>query len=125
MVSSENVTEASPVFSLPMSYTKLVVQSGSIVDLTSQVSESGQVSLSAATSPSGTETWTFAFYERKTLKKKLLFPVTASDTIFDNGSFTVDHFSRRGAKTVIQFWQEHMLHGEIVDLLKEVGGYGQ
>ncbi|KAL3441425.1 hypothetical protein BJX65DRAFT_322380 [Aspergillus insuetus] len=124
MVSSENVTEASPVFSLPMSYTKLVVQSGSIVDLTSQVSESGQVSLSAATSPSGTETWTFAIYERKTLKKNLLFPVTASDTIFDNGLFTVDHFSRRGAKTIIKFWQEHMLHGEIVDLLKEVGGYG-
>jgi hypothetical protein len=108
-----------------MSYTKLAVRSASIVDLTSQLSSSGQLSLSAPRSAKGTETWTFAFYEKRTFAQNLVFPSNASDTVFDNGSFTVDHFSSRGAQTTIRFWEEHMLHGELLDLLRDVGQYGQ
>ncbi|RYP69486.1 hypothetical protein DL769_005264 [Monosporascus sp. CRB-8-3] len=47
---------------------------------------------------------------------------TAS-TIFDNGSFVVDHFDAKGANVVAKFWEEHMLRDGIPDLLAKVGNY--
>jgi hypothetical protein len=31
------------------------------------------------------------------------------DTVLANGSFVVDHFSKEGAKTVIDYWNNHIL----------------
>ena len=36
--------------------------------------------------------------------------------------YTVDHFSLEGTNAFIQYWEEHLLTPEIVELLKEVGG---
>lgn len=41
-----------------------------------------------------------------------------------NGSWTPDHFSSKGAQVVINFWEENLLDEESRALFREVGNYG-
>jgi hypothetical protein len=69
----------------------------------------------------------FAFYERRTEAKNLKFNNlnNATATIWDHGSYTVDHFSARGAKVITDFWDEHILSDpDIKAKLRLVGNYG-
>lgn len=66
----------------------------------------------------------FAYYQYQDLAKNLDIQTNTTGTIFDNGSYTVDHFSSRGAQTTIDFWEKHILNDtEIKQLLSEVGKY--
>lgn len=64
----------------------------------------------------------FVFYQVQTHAKDLEYASSTSTNIFDNGSYSVNHFSSQGAE--MNFWEEHMLTDEVVDMLKEVGNYG-
>lgn len=66
----------------------------------------------------------FAFYQSRTHEKNLDYARNVLTTIFDNGSYAVDHFSPRGAQTVINFWEQYILTDEVTSLLKDVGRYG-
>jgi hypothetical protein len=107
------------------SYTKFSLKDGTLQDHTDQVSSNGHVSLAFAPSKHGIEHRIFAFYEHLTLHKALDVSYSTNGTIFDNGSYIVDHYSARGAETVIKFWEEHILIDGTKELLMQVGNYGK
>lgn len=66
----------------------------------------------------------FAYYQYQDLTKNLDIETNTTGSIFDNGSYVVDHFSVRGAQTTIDFWEKHILDdSETRQLLSEVGKY--
>ena len=67
----------------------------------------------------------FAYYQYQDLVKSLEIESNTTGTMFDNGSYTVDHYSSRGAQTVIDFWENHILNDtDVKELLTDVGKYG-
>ncbi|GKZ86189.1 hypothetical protein AnigIFM56816_001241 [Aspergillus niger] len=113
----------SPYLTAQSSYISLVLDHTTLSEITDQVSEEGQLSLSF---PTGADCRyrIFAYYQRQPLNKNLRFTNNNMETIWDNGSYVVDHYSARGAQTVIQFWEKNILIDGIKELLMEVGNYG-
>ncbi|KAL4951765.1 hypothetical protein BDW69DRAFT_186077 [Aspergillus filifer] len=130
VLSSSIITNpASETFSTPSTNsTRLMLRSSSLTDHTDQVDDDGTVNLyfnststMASTKP---EYRLFAYYQYQTHTKNLNIETNTTGTIFDNGSYTVDHFSSRGAQTTIDFWEKYILNDtEVRDLLGEVGRY--
>ncbi|KAL2845070.1 hypothetical protein BJY01DRAFT_263735 [Aspergillus pseudoustus] len=114
----------SPFLSAQDSYLSLVLDHESLTDITDQVSENGRVSVTLPHSTDGVSHRLFAYYQKRTLHQNLHFTNNATETIWDNGSYAVDHYSARGAQTIIEFWEKHMLTNGIRELLIEVGNYG-
>lgn len=106
------------------SYLRLTLSYGSLRDLTTQVTSLGHVAFNFGAPINSARLWLFAFYEKQTLVKNLDFPYNDTRTIFDNGSYTVDHFSAAGAKVVENFWKSHILDSDVRELLADVGNYG-
>ncbi|KAF2018794.1 hypothetical protein BU24DRAFT_439235 [Aaosphaeria arxii CBS 175.79] len=104
------------------SYTKLSIDQSSLQDLTSKVSTTGKLSPEVSL-PSSPRTWIFAFYQRRTSYLNVRFPHKATSSIFDNGSYTVDHFSAKGAQHTISFWEKYIMDDTTADLLKKSGQY--
>jgi hypothetical protein len=100
----------------------MVLRSGSLKNHVNAVSVDGIAQLQL---PTNASYQLFAFYQYRTLNKNLRVEVKPSSTIFDNGSYIVDHFSSRGASTVIKFWETQILNPEIRQLIREVGNYGK
>lgn len=73
----------------------------------------------------GSEYKLFAFYQKRTLSKSLPVSTNTTHTIFDNGSYTVDHYSATGAQTTTKFWEEYILTDGVKELLMQVGNYGK
>jgi hypothetical protein len=126
VLSSKNMSVAAgmALFGEPQTwYLQLTLKSGTLKEWTQHVSSTGHVSLKlpAAKSPYRL----FAFYQFQTDEKNLDYSANASETIFDNGSYTVDHFSARGAHTTTRFWEEHLLKDGVQELLMNVGHYGK
>lgn len=67
----------------------------------------------------------FAFYERLSGNRNLHFESPRHETIFDDGSYAVDHFDGRGAKVIARFWKNYILDEEVHQLLSKVGRYGK
>ncbi|CAG7921801.1 unnamed protein product [Penicillium olsonii] len=125
--SSSTVTNpASSLFSTPANKaTRLIIDSDSLIDHTDKVKLDGTVSLSLTNGSSHGSHHLFAYYQYQDLVKNLDIETNTTGTIFDNGSYTVDHFSPRGAETVKNFWETHILNDtEIISLLNDVGTYG-
>ncbi|BAE63556.1 unnamed protein product [Aspergillus oryzae RIB40] len=113
----------SPFLTAQSGYLSLVLEHESLTDITDQVSEDGQLSIRFPTYSNGFGHRIFAYYKKRTLNRNLHFTNNATATIWDNGSFAVDHYSSRGAQTVIDFWENHILIDGIKELLMEVGHY--
>ncbi|CAI4219795.1 unnamed protein product [Parascedosporium putredinis] len=62
----------------------------------------------------------FAVYEKFTLQRSV-DPIDHAAELIGNGSWITDHFSASGANLVIDFWDEHILGGEVNELIKKVG----
>lgn len=93
------------------------------MDQTSKVRDDGTVNLHFNTT-GGAQYRLFAYYQYQDLVKNLNIEANTTGTIFDNGSYTVDHFSARGAQTTIDFWEKRILNDTgIKELLSEVGKY--
>ncbi|KAL2861838.1 hypothetical protein BJX68DRAFT_273929 [Aspergillus pseudodeflectus] len=94
-------------------------------DQTSHVFKNGTTYLCFPAAPKGTYYRVFSFFQTKTLHKNVQFKANGemSNSIFQNGSFAVDHFSARGAETVVRFWEENILTNGVKDLLIKVGNY--
>ncbi|RDW76315.1 uncharacterized protein DSM5745_06307 [Aspergillus mulundensis] len=113
----------SPFLSGQDGYLRVVLDHESLTDITNQVSRDGQLSVTFPTYTDAVGHRVFAYYQKRTLHKNLVFENNATATIWDNGSYAVDHYSARGAQTVIHFWEEHILIDGIKELVKEVGHY--
>lgn len=108
-----------------VTYENIVLQNGSLKDITSTISEGGRMSLDVPEAlPNGHEQELFFFYQKLSHNQNVQFASNTSATIWDNGSYVVDHFSAQGAKAVQAFWEEHLLTDNVKDLLREVGNYG-
>ncbi|KAM0277086.1 hypothetical protein ACHAQH_006094 [Verticillium albo-atrum] len=116
-LSFEAMDQLSPV---TVTYEQLILRDGSFVDHTSQVLDTGHVDLDF---DPRSNISLFAFYEKHSHRKALEFPSNGSASIFDHGAYIVDHFSARGAQTVTDFWEEHILDSDTEDLLRTSGQY--
>ncbi|KAM0491001.1 hypothetical protein ACHAP8_010980 [Fusarium lateritium] len=83
----------------------------------------GRLQLSLPAIDNGTHYRMFAFYEKLSGYRSLHFNSNVTKSIFDNGSYAVDHFDARGAQLVAQFWEDNMLTDEISALISKVGRY--
>ncbi|RAH73281.1 uncharacterized protein BO66DRAFT_464466 [Aspergillus aculeatinus CBS 121060] len=102
------------------SYWKLMLRNDSLVDHADTVSSNGHVRLQF---PYNSTYRLFAFYQTHTLNRNLIFSERNGSSIFDNGSYIVDHYSGRGAQTTTQFWENYILTPEVKQLLSEAGNY--
>lgn len=75
--------------------------------------------------PAGSSYRLFAFYQSLTHEKNLEYSSGIGETIWDNGSYVVDHYSPQGAQVVATFWEKYILPDGVKDLLIEVGNYGK
>lgn len=112
-----------------VTHDQYVLRHDSLVERTAAVSATGEISLTlpvvgASDSAAVHHYRLFAFYQRLSLHKNLEFNTTKHTTIFDNGSFVVDHFSSAGARVVAKFWDDHILTDSTRELLAKVGNYG-
>ncbi|KAL4926579.1 uncharacterized protein BDV17DRAFT_299664 [Aspergillus undulatus] len=108
---------------LIISYDEFALDHRSLAQRTSQVDQSGHVRLSLPKASEGSHYRMFAFYEGLAGYKNLRFPSDSHATIFDNGSYAVDHFDAKGAHVVAQFWNKYILTEDVTSLLGEVGNY--
>ncbi|RAH44977.1 uncharacterized protein BO95DRAFT_391087 [Aspergillus brunneoviolaceus CBS 621.78] len=101
-----------------------VLKNATLQDWTDNVSSEGTVHLNLPSSQ-GETYLLFAFYQYRTHTQNLPVNSNMTGTIFDNGSYIVDHFSAQGAQVVTRFWDDYLLEdAEIKELLSEVGNYG-
>lgn len=98
-----------------------MLRNASLTDHTDKVRHDGIVELRFDTKSTR---HLFAYYQYQDLAKNLDIETNTTESIFDNGSYIVDHFSTRGAQTTIDFWEKHILNdSETRQLLSEVGKY--
>lgn len=108
-----------------MTYDQYVLAPESLLDQTKQVSVNGTVRSSFPQKEQGQHYRFFAFYQKLSGHKNLQFTTPINDSIFDTGSYVVDHFDEKGAETIINFWEEHILVDGIREQLQRVGHYGK
>ncbi|ETS73836.1 hypothetical protein PFICI_14782 [Pestalotiopsis fici W106-1] len=106
-----------------VTYDQYVLSSGSLLDQTAQVSANGTVQISLQGKEDGQHYRIFSFYQKLSGNKNLQFNNTSNGSIFDEGSYVVDHFDAKGADTIIQFWEEHILVDGIREQLQNSGHY--
>ncbi|KAL2782982.1 hypothetical protein BJX66DRAFT_330911 [Aspergillus keveii] len=104
-------------------HTSLVLKNSSLTDRTAEVSGSGHLSVTYPPSSGQRSYWLFAFYQRLTSSQNLIFLSNHTNAIAENGAYIVDHYSARGAETVIDFWTKYVLTDNVRSLLAEVGNY--
>lgn len=127
VISETNVTMpavSSPYIPSQSGYISLVVDHKSLSDITIQVTSTGHLNATFPQPTSGIGYRIFAYYQKRTLNKNLKFENNQTATIWDNGSYIVDHYSAAGAQTVIKFWEEYILIDGLKEMLMEVGHYG-
>ncbi|CAJ0543781.1 Ff.00g039230.m01.CDS01 [Fusarium sp. VM40] len=106
-----------------VTYTEYRLNPETLTELTKHVDQWGSISLTLPQAPKGKHYRLFAFYERLAGHKNLSFNSFRHATIFDDGSYAVDHFSSNGATVIRKFWAEHILSDEVLKLLSKVGNY--
>lgn len=125
----------SPGFLGPVYYngTNYTLAATSLVDVTGKVSPDGQLDIQLPRSKTGVEYRLFAYYQKFSGYRAQTSPEELSkDSVpqspvmnyVQNGSWTPDHFSSKGAQVVIDFWEENLLDDESRALFREVGNYG-
>jgi hypothetical protein len=125
VISSKQMINTTSKSGTPLeSYSQLTLKQSTLVEQTSVVSSSGHLCVTIHPNPNGSHYWLFAFYERLTHHKNLEFESDKFGTIFNNGSYQVDHFSAKGAEVVANFWEDHILNNDVENLLVEAGNYG-
>ncbi|ETS81575.1 hypothetical protein PFICI_06577 [Pestalotiopsis fici W106-1] len=107
------------------SYIQYTLKNGTLEDYTHTVDiATGNMLLSIESLTNTSSYQLFAFYQKLSLNKNLDITRETTKTIFDNGSYIVDHYSSLGADTVTNFWEDYILSDNVTTLLREVGNYG-
>lgn len=107
-----------------------VLQDSSLVDVTSDVDQSGRLTYDF-TATSGQNNVLFAYYlipsyyreVQSSDNMEIAVPQSPVTSYIQNGSWAVDHFSAAGAQVIIDFWDEALLDDNVKSLLKDVGNY--
>jgi hypothetical protein len=131
-IKSEFATSAAP--SLPgdsaESRTQVTLAASSLQDITDKVDKNGHLEVQFDSTETGLNYTIFAIYlihsdyRAQDGPKDIGGPQTAAETLAQNGSWAVDHFSALGAETTTSFWEKYILQNGTRELLMEVGNYG-
>lgn len=111
--------------------TRVVLKNSSLTDVTSQVDGNGRLSIQFPADSTAAENVIFAYYLQHTRYREVQSPAEVAAAVpqspvtdwRQNGSWAVDHFSKRGAQTVIDFWESELLDANIKELISQVGNY--
>jgi hypothetical protein len=103
----------------------------SLNDITKLVDGNGHVKIHFPSNQIGLENRVFAYYLKHTHYPEVqaqnsvmtAVPQSPIETYEQNGSWVVDHFSVLGARTIIDYWENHLLDSSTIDLIKKVGNY--
>lgn len=101
----------------------------SLQDVTHQLSSNGTLNLTFPSDSVGLHYTVFAVYliqmhyRAAADPATLTGPETAPQDFLHNGSWTVDHFSARGAKVMTDFWDQYLLVDGTKEALMEVANY--
>ncbi|KAI8311732.1 hypothetical protein K4K61_011652 [Colletotrichum sp. SAR11_59] len=99
---------------------ELVLRNGSLNDISSTISPTGELSINLSNSSSNASDYELSFfYETLSGHKNLAFASNRTETIWDNGSYVVDHFSSKGAEVVRDFWEQYIFVDNVKELLTE------
>lgn len=123
----ENLTYAASngLETVNVSYLQYTLKNGTFQDYTHAVDNStGKLLLTLDSQTNTSSHQLFAFYQKLSLNKNLAIERTTPQTIFDNGSYIVDHYSASGAYTITEFWETYILSDSVSTLLREAGNYG-
>ena len=109
--------------------TQKTLAESSLQEMTEHVKEDGSLAISCPQSSEGLEYTIFAYYlvqdhhRNQATPTTLSGPQTKPETFVQNGSWTVDHFSPRGAKVMTDFWDNYLLLNGTKEALQKVGNY--
>ncbi|KNG86833.1 hypothetical protein ANOM_004910 [Aspergillus nomiae NRRL 13137] len=127
VLSSRNISNPTnsliPGSEVQPSAVQYVLKNSTLQEWSQNVTSMGEVNLSFPKT-GGQGYRLFAFYQHRTLHQNVPSTSNMSGTIFNGGSYAVDHFSARGAETVTRFWDEYILEDEVKQMLVAVGNYG-
>ncbi|KAM0325882.1 hypothetical protein ACHAQA_007185 [Verticillium albo-atrum] len=126
VLSSKNITITTVGIQGPrnITYEDMVLKSSSLDDISDLVSADGKLDAAFPRPCNDARFRVFVFYQKLSGHLNLKFQSNTSDTIWDNGSYAVDHFDARGAKVTTDFWDKYILNDEITEKLKAAGNYG-
>jgi hypothetical protein len=106
------------------------LSTASLQDVTDQVGSDGTVNITFPSDATGLQYTVFAVYliqmhyRNEADPTTLVGPETVPQDFIHNGSWTVDHFSARGAKVMTDFWEKYLLIDGSKEALMEVANYG-
>ncbi len=122
---SETASTSAP--SLPNDQTETRLQytlaADSLQDVTQNVTQDGHLHIDFPSGQEGLQNVVFAVYLVRSLApnvvppQQLTGPQTEPENFIQNGSWTVDHFSARGAKVMTDFWENYLLVNGTKELL--------
>jgi hypothetical protein len=129
VIKSEQASGPEP--SLPNSKLETRLQytlaTDSLQDVTDQVTPNGNFEVTFPVGQEGLHNVVYAVYLKR-LKvhnqeppDHLNGPQSPAQNFIQNGSWTVDHFSAKGAKVMTDFWENYLLTGGTREALMEVG----
>jgi len=132
VLKSEEASTAEPGLpgDLPRKRTQMILSTDSLNDVTHEVDDNGHLKVNFPGKPAGLHYNVFAIYLMRSGYRSqdgpldIGGPQTPATTLAGNGSWAVDHFSRLGAETSIDFWETHILPNGTKELLTEAGNYG-
>ncbi|KAL9109497.1 MAG: hypothetical protein Q9227_005832 [Pyrenula ochraceoflavens] len=129
--STQTVTGVDPGLpgDLSLSRTQITLAGSSLQDVTDQVGSDGSFSVTFDANATGLNHMIFAIYlvhsdfRAQDGPEDLGGPQTAPQTLPQNGSWAVDHFSALGARTMTNFWEQSILTNGVRELVGSVGSY--
>lgn len=114
----------------PANRTQVTLAADTLTDVTHLVGKDGSIDLTFDSDRTGLFYQVFAIYlireqyRNEAYPPSLRGPQTTPHDFVHNGSWTVDHFSARGAKVMTDFWEKYLLTDGAREALEEVGNYG-
>ncbi|KAL4985144.1 hypothetical protein BDW68DRAFT_199006 [Aspergillus falconensis] len=127
-VSSVNAsgTERTLPHGVPAERMQVTLAADSLIDITSNVTSDGHLSIRFPKGK-GIENVIFVIYEhifRHAVYQSpsvLGGPQSEPTSFLNNGSWVVDHFSKKGARVTADFWEKYLLNNGTRELIEEVG----
>lgn len=133
VVKTEQTSSAEPSLpnSPPSKRTQKTLATESLAVITDKVSAQGHLEMSfdGEIAGRGTEHIVFGVYlvhsgaRAQASPSSLKGPQSRPRDFTQDGSFTVDHFSARGAKVMTDFWDTYLLTNGTKEALRKVGNY--
>jgi hypothetical protein len=118
-------SELSKTFSTTelLEYIVYTISAENLTEITNTVKSDGSIMVDFPSNAAGVKLIVYASYY--TLSGARACPGQAPQSFIQNGSFAVDHFSKRGAKVTTDFLEQYLLVDGIRELFQQNGNYSK